>query len=95
MSFGFLGGSVTGGSEAVIPLLYPSQSTAWKFLLLVGGSLSVELEIEITTVRWSEQQDPDLPHEFGLYYAMGVSLISEGLLSGAYHICPRGSNFQF
>jgi hypothetical protein len=32
---------------------------------------------------------------FGLYYALGIALILEGVLSAAYHICPNQSNFQF
>ncbi|KAG8234428.1 hypothetical protein J437_LFUL014863 [Ladona fulva] len=56
--------------------------------------------ITISENKWykkqnSNRQDPGVPHEFGLYYAMGVSLLIEGFLSATYHICPRGSNFQF
>jgi len=36
-----------------------------------------------------------IPQHFGLYYAMGIALIMEGVLSGCYHICPSYSNFQF
>ena len=32
---------------------------------------------------------------FGLYYALGIALMLEGVLSAAYHICPNQSNFQF
>ncbi|KOB70081.1 Sid 2 [Operophtera brumata] len=39
-------------------------------------------------------QQHELPH-FGLLYAMGVALVSEGLLSAAYHVCPNSMNFQF
>lgn len=36
-----------------------------------------------------------LPPQYGLYYALGVALIMEGVLSGCYHVCPNKSNFQF
>ncbi|XP_023227870.1 SID1 transmembrane family member 1-like isoform X3 [Centruroides sculpturatus] len=36
-----------------------------------------------------------IPQHFGLFYAMGLALIMEGILSGCYHVCPNYSNFQF
>ncbi|CAH0555525.1 unnamed protein product [Brassicogethes aeneus] len=36
-----------------------------------------------------------IPVHYGLYYAMGVALIIEGLLSASYHVCPTQSNYQF
>uniref|UniRef100_V5G0U6 SID1 transmembrane family member 1 n=2 Tax=Anoplophora glabripennis TaxID=217634 RepID=V5G0U6_ANOGL len=36
-----------------------------------------------------------IPVHYGLYHAMGVALIIEGLLSACYHICPSQSNYQF
>ncbi|KAF5273976.1 hypothetical protein FQA39_LY01092 [Lamprigera yunnana] len=36
-----------------------------------------------------------IPKHYGLFYAMGVALIMEGVLSAAYHVCPSQSNFQF
>ncbi|KAK9887856.1 hypothetical protein WA026_000164 [Henosepilachna vigintioctopunctata] len=36
-----------------------------------------------------------IPVHYGIYYAMGVSLIIEGILSACYHICPSQSNYQF
>jgi len=36
-----------------------------------------------------------LPHHFGLFYAMAVALMMEGLLSACYHVCPNYTNFQF
>lgn len=36
-----------------------------------------------------------IPQHFGIFYAMGGSLIMEGLLSACYHICPNNSNYQF
>ncbi|CAH0712812.1 unnamed protein product, partial [Brenthis ino] len=42
-----------------------------------------------------EQKELGIPQHFGLLYAMGISLVSEGLLSAAYHVCPNSMNFQF
>ena len=36
-----------------------------------------------------------IPQHFGLFYAMGLSLMMEGILSGCYHVCPSYSNYQF
>ena len=36
-----------------------------------------------------------IPQHFGMYYAMGVALIMEGIMSGCYHVCPNHTNFQF
>ncbi|CAG7820413.1 unnamed protein product, partial [Allacma fusca] len=34
-------------------------------------------------------------YHFGLFYAMGIALTLQGFLSGAYHVCPTQTNFQF
>ncbi|KAM4888673.1 SID1 transmembrane family member 1 isoform 3-T3 [Thomomys bottae] len=36
-----------------------------------------------------------IPKHFGLFYAMGIALLMEGVLSACYHVCPNYSNFQF
>lgn len=36
-----------------------------------------------------------IPKHYGLFYAMGMALIMEGILSASYHVCPNQSNFQF
>ncbi|XP_070549029.1 SID1 transmembrane family member 1-like isoform X2 [Ptychodera flava] len=36
-----------------------------------------------------------IPKHFGLFYAIGMALVMEGILSGCYHVCPTYSNFQF
>ncbi|XP_032069056.1 SID1 transmembrane family member 1 isoform X2 [Thamnophis elegans] len=36
-----------------------------------------------------------IPKHFGLFYAMGVALMMEGVLSACYHVCPNYTNFQF
>ncbi|CAH0761936.1 unnamed protein product [Diatraea saccharalis] len=41
------------------------------------------------------QKQLGIPQHFGLMYAMGVALVSEGILSAAYHVCPNSMNFQF
>nr|CAH7721468.1 unnamed protein product [Callosobruchus chinensis] len=41
------------------------------------------------------RKDRGIPVHYGLFHAMGVALIIEGLLSACYHICPSQSNYQF
>nr|XP_045004020.1 SID1 transmembrane family member 1 isoform X1 [Jaculus jaculus] len=36
-----------------------------------------------------------IPKHVGLFYAMGIALMMEGVLSACYHVCPNYSNFQF
>ena len=36
-----------------------------------------------------------IPQHFGMYYAMGLALIMEGIMSACYHVCPNHTNFQF
>lgn len=36
-----------------------------------------------------------IPQHYAIFYAMGLALIMEGVLSGCYHVCPNKSNFQF
>jgi len=36
-----------------------------------------------------------IPQHFGVFYAMGIALVMEGVLSGCYHVCPSYYNFQF
>ncbi|XP_046975841.1 SID1 transmembrane family member 1-like [Vanessa cardui] len=45
--------------------------------------------------RTQQQKELGIPQHFGLLYAMGAALVSEGLLSAAYHVCPNSMNFQF
>ncbi|XP_065840292.1 SID1 transmembrane family member 1-like isoform X2 [Oscarella lobularis] len=45
--------------------------------------------------RKEELHNTGLPQYFGLSYSMAVALVAEGIMSGTYHICPSGSNFQF
>ena len=36
-----------------------------------------------------------IPQHYGMYYAMGLALIMEGVMSACYHVCPNHTNFQF
>ncbi|CAE1302613.1 SID1 transmembrane family member 2,SID1 transmembrane family member 1 [Acanthosepion pharaonis] len=36
-----------------------------------------------------------IPQPYGLFYAMGLGLCMEGVMSACYHVCPTYSNFQF
>ncbi|CAG9828914.1 unnamed protein product [Diabrotica balteata] len=41
------------------------------------------------------RKEKGIPVHYGIFHAMGVALIIEGLLSACYHICPSQSNYQF
>ncbi|CAL8131365.1 unnamed protein product [Orchesella dallaii] len=47
------------------------------------------------SVNQEEREDVGIPANFGLFMALGVALIVEGVLSAAYHLCPNQSTFQF
>ena len=36
-----------------------------------------------------------VPRQYGLYYALGVALMMEGVMSACYHVCPTNVTFQF
>jgi len=36
-----------------------------------------------------------VPTQYGLYFAMGLSLFMEGVMSSCYHVCPTNVTFQF
>ncbi|XP_077988611.1 SID1 transmembrane family member 1-like [Glandiceps talaboti] len=36
-----------------------------------------------------------VPKHFGLFYAIGIALLMEGIFSGCYHVCPTYPNYQF
>ncbi|XP_070549049.1 SID1 transmembrane family member 1-like [Ptychodera flava] len=40
-------------------------------------------------------QELGLPRYFGIFYAIGIALIMEGIHSACYHVCPTHANFQF
>ena len=45
--------------------------------------------------RYHDYRKRGITPYYGIYYAMGLALISEGLMSSIYHTCPSGINFQF
>lgn len=50
--------------------------------------------------KMAEKRNPNfpecgIPQHFGVFYAMGIALAMEGVLSGCYHVCPSFNNFQF
>ena len=56
--------------------------------------------ILIVKFQWKKQnekskEEKGIPKYSGIYYAMGLSLMAEGCLSGFYHVCPNEQNFQF
>jgi len=42
-----------------------------------------------------QQQSFGIPQQFSLFYAMGLALVMEGILSASYHVCPGLISFQF
>ena len=36
-----------------------------------------------------------VPRQYSLYYAMGLALAMEGVMSACYHVCPTTITFQF
>ena len=36
-----------------------------------------------------------IPEQYGIFYALGIALILEGVLSACYHVCPVDESFQF
>ncbi|XP_066249476.1 SID1 transmembrane family member 2-like [Euwallacea similis] len=57
-------------------------------LFFIIGVMDRQYKIRIT-------KDNGIPVHYGLFYAMGLALTIEGLLSACYHICPSQSNYQF
>ena len=45
--------------------------------------------------KYREYRKRGITPYFGFHYALGLALISEGLMSSIYHTCPSGINFQF
>jgi len=42
-----------------------------------------------------ERERLGIPQHVGIFYAMGLALFVEGIMSGCYHVCPSYNNFQF
>ena len=70
------------------------------FILIVKRR-SMKYNRMMAMAKQFEEADPlhptncGIPEQFGLYYALGMALILEGVLSACYHICPTARNFQF
>ena len=51
--------------------------------------------IKYKEINDKRNKDLGVPQQFGIYYAMGLSLNFVGLLSSFFHVCPTKENFQF
>ena len=70
--------------------------TAIKVLFLyIKVCLHVKLDSQCFYFISLPFQEMGIPQHFGLFYAMGLALIMEGIMSACYHVCPNYSNFQF
>ncbi|XP_067679484.1 SID1 transmembrane family member 1-like isoform X2 [Haliotis asinina] len=63
------------------------------FILLVWHRDS--LHKKLVREHGDVEQRFGIPQHFGLFYAMGIALVMEGVMSACYHVCPNYSNFQF
>ena len=66
--------------------------------MVINGIISRAFASLITIVvdlNWFWIQTCGIPQHFGVFYAMGIALVMEGILSGCYHVCPSYNNFQF
>ncbi|CAH1273788.1 SIDT1 [Branchiostoma lanceolatum] len=52
-------------------------------------------KVEAGGIQAKLAQEYGLPKHFGLYYAIALALVMEGIMSACYHVCPNYSNFQF
>ena len=53
------------------------------------NTVAGELETEEAELEYG------IPQHFGMFYAIGFSMILEGFFSSCYHVCPTTENFQF
>lgn len=60
------------------------------FILIVRGK-----DHKYQKLSLEHRKNIGIPQHFGMYYAMGIALIMEGIMSGCYHVCPNHTNFQF
>ena len=58
--------------------------------LYTAGNVCMYYKLNIISV-----QDYGIPQHYGLFYAMGIGLMMEGVLSACYHVCPNKTNYQF
>ena len=62
------------------------------FLILVGIR---HVSYNIQSSKHPETNAHGVPYFFGVFYAMGVALMAEGVMSTLYHTCPTRANYQF
>ncbi|XP_073749601.1 SID1 transmembrane family member 1 isoform X3 [Callorhinus ursinus] len=70
------------------------------YMLLGFLFLLIVLHRDILHHRALEAKDSfameyGIPKHFGVFYAMGIALIMQGVFSACYHVCPNYYNFQF
>ncbi|XP_055335998.1 SID1 transmembrane family member 1-like isoform X2 [Paramacrobiotus metropolitanus] len=65
------------------------------FCLIVWKRHKYHYRHEREILEEDEEHAVGLPPQYGLFYAMGISLVMEGIMSACYHICPNYTNFQF
>lgn len=65
------------------------------YVLLGALFLGIAYHRETTHKDQDFDRHYGIPQHYGLFYAVGVALIMEGVLSGSYHVCPSQTNFQF
>ncbi|GAV03157.1 sid-1b [Ramazzottius varieornatus] len=65
------------------------------FVLIVRKRQNAHFKHEAVVEEDDDLQVVGLPPQYGLFYAMGFSLIMEGIMSACYHVCPNLMNFQF
>ncbi|GAB6029267.1 SID1 transmembrane member [Chamberlinius hualienensis] len=65
------------------------------FLFLCITYRRNSLHKKLVEINCEYEKNFGIPHHFGLFYALAVALMMEGLLSACYHVCPNYTNFQF
>jgi len=66
-------------------------------LLFMSIVLFKKLKYEAFLAKNSniDEDEYGVPTQYGLYFAMGLSLFMEGVMSSSYHVCPTNVTFQF
>ncbi|ODM87518.1 SID1 transmembrane family member 1 [Orchesella cincta] len=58
-----------------------------------------QIELQLLNQQGQVQEKHDeglgIPPNFGMFKALGIALILEGVLSASYHLCPNEATFQF
>uniref|UniRef100_A0A1B6JLN8 SID1 transmembrane family member 1 n=1 Tax=Homalodisca liturata TaxID=320908 RepID=A0A1B6JLN8_9HEMI len=62
---------------------------------LLFGLLFIGLTYRRQRISHAVGSHLGIPYHYGMFYALGVALCMEGVLSACYHLCPNHSNFQF